>query len=148
MDEESEAKYIAELREGVLRKLFPKPAGIGLGAFTSWRVQYADFGGAWHPGRHTNEERAKSDAKRYMTTLLHHLSVHADSEARAERNPEYVTEADHLAGHIQSLLDQDYVWTAYRDYKAFEERWNHHFYPFSLEMSIGSMRVIPTPEPE
>lgn len=148
MDEASEAQYIAELREGILRRLFPKSVGIGLGSLKRWHVQYADFGGAWHPGYHTNEERAKQDAKQYLTTLLHHLSVHADSEARSERNPEYVTEADHLAGQIQYWLDNDAVWAAYLEYKAFEERWNHHFYPFSLEMSIGSMRVIPEPEPD
>lgn len=147
-DEESEALLFAELREGILSKLFPRMSGLGLGAFQRRMVQYGDFGGAWHPARHTNEAMAKDDAVQYLKVLLHHLGVHSDSESRVGRNEEYVAEAKELIQHIHWLLDQKLVWTAYLDYKAFEEKWDRNFAPFPLTMAIGSIRVIPTPEPE
>lgn len=148
MDEESEAKYLSELREGILRKIFPKLSGASLGAFRRWLVQYADFGGTWHPARHTNEDMAKGETANYLRTLMHHLRVNVDSEARMGRNPEYVEEANAILQHVPYLLDNKMVWTAYLDYKAFEEKWDRHFSPFPLTMAIGSMRVVPEPEPE
>lgn len=148
MDEESEAKYIAELREGILRKLFPKLSGPGLGALQRWMVQYADFGGTWHPARHTNEEMAKDETALHLRTLLHHLGVQADHNSHMERNQEFVAEATELIHHVIYLLDNNMVWAAYLDYKAFEDKWDHHFAPFTLTMSIGSMRVSPEPESE
>lgn len=148
MDEEAEDQYFAELREGTLRRLFPKLSGLGLGAFQSWQVQYADFGGALHPGLHTNEELAKAQAGEYLTVLMSHLERHSDSEAGTGRNQDYVIEAEVLIRHIEYMIDMGYVWVAYLDYKAFERKWNNEFAPFPLEMAIGTMRVIPEPEPE
>lgn len=148
MDEASEAQYLAELREGILRKIFPKPTQMGLGVIRSWLVQYADFAGMRHGARHTSENRAKSQAGDYLMILLTHLGTHIGGEVYSERSAEYVQEGQALVERIHLLLSDDQVWTAYREYKAFEQKWNHFFSPFSLDTSIGSMRVVPTPEPE
>lgn len=151
MDEESERNYLADLREGVLRKLFPKASGTGLGALQRWLVQYADFGGAWSPGRHTNEGRAKEDARQYLTTLSHHLSSLASTEARVGRNAAFAMEADAIVARVRYLLDQELIWTAYLEYKEFEEGWSYDYNPkspFLLQMAIGTMQVIPEPEAE
>lgn len=147
-DEETEREFLEALREGTLRKLFPKNPSIGLGAFQRWLVQYADFGGAWHPGRHTNEDRAKEETRHWLKILMEHLETHASSEALVRRRLKYVAEAEKLLQELQYLIDNDLIWTAYLDYKAFEQKWDREFAPFSLQMSIGTMRVIPTPEPE
>jgi putative heme degradation protein len=115
---------------------------------TSWLVEYGDFGGGLHAGRHTNEDRAKLQAKEYLGYLIDHLKLHADSEAHVGRNKEYVKEARKLIQDIHYLIDNNMIWAAYLDFKAFENKWNHHFHPFPLQMAIGSMRVIPTPEAE
>lgn len=148
VDEESEREALAQFREGILRRLFPKPSGMGLGALKSWLVQYADFGGASHASRHTNEGRAKADAKEYLTRLLHHLEINVSTEAHVGRNPEYVKEAEDLVHYVHYLLDTDMVWAAYTVYKDFEAKWNYELGPFPLEVAIGTMRVIPTPESE
>jgi len=147
-DEESERQFLEAFREGILRRLFPKDKGMGLGAMRSWLVQYADFGGASHAGRHTNEERAKQDAGDYLMRLVKHLGMHASSEAIAGRNRKYVKSATELVERMHYLLSDDMVWRAYLEYKEFEHKWSPIFHPFPLEMSIGTMRVIPTPEPE
>lgn len=146
-DEASENQFLAEFREGILRRLFPKKGG-SLGALKSWLVQYADFGGASHAGRHTNEERAKQDAGDYLMRLVKHLGMHAGSEAISGRNRKYVKSATELVERMHYLLSDDMVWRAYLEYKEFEHKWSPIFHPFPLEMSIGTMRVIPTPEPE
>src|SRR4029078_7816779 len=147
-DEESERQFLEAFREGILRRLFPKDKGMGLGAMRSWLVQYADFGGASHAGRHTNEERAKQDAGDYLMRLVKHLGMHASSEAIAGRNRKYVKSATDLVQRMHYLLSDDMVWRAYLEYKEFEHKWSPIFHPFPLEMSIGTMRVLPTPEPE
>jgi len=147
-DEESERQFLDAFRKGILRRLFPKGSGMGLGAMRSWLVQYADFGGASHAGRHTNEERAKQDAGDYLMRLVKHLGMHASSEAIAGRNRKYVKSATDLVERMHYLLSDDMVWRAYLEYKEFEHKWSPTFHPFPLEMSIGTMRVIPTPEPE
>lgn len=147
-DDESEANLVAELREGILRRLFPKPSGLGLGAFNRWLVQYADIVGARHEGRHTQEEIAKADAAEYLKILMHHLGVHADSQERVGRNKKYVKEANEMIQHIYWLLDNNLVWTAYVDFKGFEEKWDQKFEGFPLHLCIGTMRVVPTPEAE
>lgn len=146
-DEESEKEFLAAFREGILRRLFPKSGG-NLGALTSWLVQYADFGGASHAGRHTNEDRAKVDAGEYLERLINHLGHHASSEAMTGRNEEYVKAASGLIDRIHYLLSDELVWRAYLEYKEFEREWHDHFSPFPLEMAIGTMRVVPDPEPE
>lgn len=149
MDEAAEAQYLALLREGILRSIFPKMSGMGLGAIRSWLVQYADFGGVRHAGRHTNVDRAKHQAKGYLKDLIYNLSRHADVEAHVGRNKKYAQEANRLIQHIHYLLDNEMVWAAYLDYKTFEEKWNHELGGhFPLQVAIGSMRVIPTPESE
>lgn len=148
MDEESEAKYIAELREGILRKLFPKLSGASLGALQRWLVQYADFGGTWHPSRHTNEEMAKGQAKEYLSWLLHHLSSVASMEAHVDRNLDFVAAAEELDAKVRQLMAEGRVWAAYLEYKEFEEIWSTSVGTFPLQQSIGTMRVVPTPEPE
>jgi hypothetical protein len=115
---------------------------------TSWLVQYADFGGAWHPGRHMNEGRAKVQAGEYLMTLLDHLSHHASAEAIGGRRPAYIKAATALVERIHYLLSDDMVWRAYLEYKKFERDWSSQFMPFPLEMAIGTMRVIPAPRPE
>lgn len=154
-DEETERRFLAALREGILKRVFPQSPsqelfknGGSMGAMTIWQVQYADLGGMMHAGRHTNEERAKFQAQEYLGYLIRHLGVHSDTEAHVGRNKKYVKEARELIQHLHYLIDNDMIWAAYLDYKSFENKWNSHFQPFSLQMSIGSMRVIPTPESE
>lgn len=127
---------------------FEVSTGASLGAFKSWTVQYADFGGAWHPGLHSNEERAKADTREYLEVLMHSLEIHSDMEASLKRNTEYAKEAEWLIQHLRYLLENDFVWSAYLDFKSFQEKWNHNFGRIPLELSIGTMRVIPTPEPD
>lgn len=148
MDEESEAKYLAELREGILRKIFPKLSGPGLGAFKRWSVQYADFGGKRHASIHTNEDMAKGQTKEYLSWLLHHLSSVASMEAHVDRNIDFAMAAEEVDAKVRQLLKEDHVWAAYLQYKEFEEIWNDSIGMFPLTMSIGSMRVVPEPEPE
>lgn len=149
-DEQSENEFLAAFREGILRRIFPKDkgSGMGLGAMKSWLVQYADLGGATHAGRHTNEERAKREAGEFLMILINHLGTHAGSENISGRNQKYVKDAAALIDRIHYLLSDEMVWRAYLEYKTFENRWHKHFSPFPLEMSIGTMRVIPKPEPE
>lgn len=147
-DEQTENEFLAAFREGILRRLFPKGSGMGLGAMRSWLVQYADFGGATHAGRHTNEERAKQDAGDYLMRLVKHLGAHAGTEAVVGQNRNYVKAAADLIERIHYLLSDDMVWRAYREYKQFEKKWSPHFHPFPLEVAIGTMRVIPRPDPE
>jgi hypothetical protein len=147
MDEEAESQYLSMFREGILRRLFPKSSGIGLGVFKRWVVQYC-YGDSCHPSIHTSEERAKEDTRVRLTTLLRHLSMHADSPTVVDRESGYADDIERLIPHIEFLLDNNYVWAAYFDYKAFEKKWDYHFAAFPLWMSVGSMRVIPEPEPE
>ncbi len=153
-DEATEAAYLADMRRGILRKIFPNEGelfpkgGKSLGALTSWMVQYGDFGGAWHGARHTSESRAKLQAKDYLLILLDHLRVHSDSQALVKKNPKYVKAANQISEDVHYLLDHDLIWTAYLAYKDFEEEWSQKLGPIPLQMSIGSMRVIPTPEAE
>lgn len=149
-DEQTENEFLAAFREGILRRIFPKDkgSGMGLGVMKSWLVQYADFGSASHAGRHTNEERAKQDAGDHLMGLIKRLGDHAGSENVAGRNRKYVKSAAELIERIHYLLSDDMVWRAYLEYKEFEHKWSSHFHPFPLEASIGTMRVIPKPEPE
>lgn len=153
-DEATEAAYLEALRKGILRKIFPSEnelfpgGGKTLGALTSWMVQYGDFGGAWHGVRHTSESRAKLQTKDYLLLLLEHLRVHSDSQALVKRNAKYVKAANQIIEDVQYLFEHDLVWTAYLAYKDFEQEWSRQLGPIPLEMSIGSMRVIPTPDPE
>lgn len=116
-------------------------------AFQRWQVQYADFGGVYYPTVH-DEARAKVEAENYLRRLIKHLMEHARIEEMVGRNEEYVSAAEKTSGEVGSLLDKGRVWTAYQRYKKFEKKWDGHFSPFSLTMSIGSMRVVPDPKPE
>lgn len=119
-----------------------------LGAFQSWLVQYADFGGAAHPSRHTNEERAKMEAEMYLRRLLHHLEVSSSVGAVGARRSEFTREAQRTIVNVTALLGTGNTWAAYQTYKEFEEEWNERQGHFPLTMSIGTMRVIPDPVPE
>lgn len=143
---EDEQKLFAELREGILSRLFPKTS-IGLGAFQTWLVQYADIGGAWHPGRHTNETRAKEQAREYLERLIESLGENVQFEEVARGKTKYVKEAHQFLEHIQYLLDNDMIWAAYLDLRQFQDDWSRGK-EFPLAMSIGTMRVIPEPESE
>lgn len=117
-------------------------------AFRKWEVQYADFGGVYYPTIHTQEIRAKKEAENYLRRLLKHVREHATIEARVGRNEKYVKAAEKVINEVMDLLDQGRVWAAYHAYKKFEKAWDKHFRPFSLMMSVGSMRVVPDPESE
>lgn len=146
MHKGDEVPFAQELREGILKRLFPK-SSIGLGAFRSWLVQYRDFGGVWHPGRHTNEARAKHQAQEYLETLLHSLSKHVGMEERARGRTEYIKAAQRLIHQVKRLIENGAIWAAYREFIQFQEDWRQeHMFP--LEESIGTMRVLPEPEPE
>lgn len=122
--------------------------GYNLSAIQSWLVQYADFGGAWHPGHHTNEARAKEQARGYLQRLLHSLDMHLSAEESARGGTPYVREGEAVLHHVQYLLDNNMIWAAYLDFKKFQEDWNYSRGPIPLEMAMGTMRVIPEPEPE
>lgn len=147
-DEQTENEFLAAFKEGILKRVFPKGGRLGLGAMRSWLVQWADFGGATHAGRHTNEERAKREAGEFLMTLVKNLGTHAASEAIAGRNRKYVKSAAELIERIHYLLSDDMVWRAYLEYKEFEQKWSPNFHPYPLEASLGTMQVIPIPEPE
>lgn len=145
LHKEDEPKLYSDLRKGILGRLFP-PSSIGLGAFQSWLVQYADFGGAWHPGRHTNEKRAKEQAKVYLERLMGILHQHISAEEHARGRTDYVEAGKKMIRHLKRLIDDGRIWAAYLDFKEFQQAWSRG--PLPLEMCMGTMRVIPEPEPE
>jgi hypothetical protein len=145
-DEEARS-FIAKVKDEVLRRIGGLSMGYNLSAIQSWLVQYADMGGAWHPGRHTNEVRAKEQAREYLERLGQSLSKHVEFESAARGRTKYVREAREFLKHLQYLLDNDMIWAAYLDFRQFQDDWSRGR-QFPLDMSIGTMRVIPEPEPE
>lgn len=146
-DEETR-QFMVRVKEEVLRRIGGLSMGHNLGAIQSWLVQFADFAGTWYPGRHTNEARAKEQARQYLQMLMKTLAIQIRSEGTARGRTQFVEEAELLKDHIQRLLDDDRVWAAYLDFKQFQEDWNNALGPIPLEMAMGTMRVIPEPERE
>jgi hypothetical protein len=145
---EDEARtFIARVKEEFIRRLGGLSMGYNLSAIKSWLVQYADIGGAWHPGRHTNEARAKEQAKEYLETLLESLKKNVEFELAARGRTKYVQEAERFIFHLQRLLNSDMIWRAYLHFKYFQDEWSRGR-QFPLDQAIGTMRVIPEPEPE
>jgi hypothetical protein len=141
-----EQKLHSDIRQGILDKLFPR-SSIGLGALKRWLVQYADMGGAWHPGRHMNEAHAREQAREYLEVLHKTLGKHIEGQKHIQGSEKYIGEATAFRRHLRNLLEHDYVWAAYLDLKQFQEDWSTGLY-FPLELSMGTMRVIPEPERE
>lgn len=142
--EEALREFQSLVHKGVLSRLFGASLGYRLGAITSWLIQYADFGGTWHAGRHTSERRAKYQAEEYLRVLLHHLRT----QTMVHRGEEFETAVFGLIQEVESLLDQGLVWKAYLTYKEFEREWDKSTEMFPLHMRIGTMRVVPEPVAE
>lgn len=117
-------------------------AGPLLGARV-WTIQYADFGGAWHPSMHRNEGMAKAEVSEILLRLLDNLRRHASSFAMVRREDEYVSAARAADDKIMSLLssEKDDVWGALEAWYAFMDEWEGHWQPIPLSMSIGTIRV-------
>lgn len=141
-------EFYQAVRKEVLSRLFGASLGYHLGDFQTWLVQYRDFGGSWPPGRHTSEERAKMEAAEYLMMLIGSLRSHAQASLITGRNLEYGEAAFHTADEVEQLIQEGRVWTAYLTYKDFEARWSSEVGEFPLEMSIGTMRVVPDPTAE
>lgn len=142
--EETLREFHTLVHKGVLSRLFGASLGHTLGAITSWLVQYADFGGIWHPGRHTSERRAKVQAEEYLRILMHHLK----SQTLVHRDEEVEMAMFRLIEEVESLLDQGLVWKAYLTFKEFENEQEESAEMFPLQMRIGTMRVTPEPVAE
>jgi hypothetical protein len=126
-----------------------------LGAFQSWKVYQGDF---VFPNKHpyvtTSEEAAKHKVANIlwnwtMDALKHQIEVWEYVGPRQNNeHAEFVKEARKLIKEMADDLNGNRVWTAYHRLKLFEEKFENEFSDFGLVGTIGSLKVVPEPEPE
>lgn len=122
-------------------------------AVAGWIVQFAQMGGASHPSHFLDEERAKRFAEKQLQNFVHVMrrlgsmaAIYKD-EGKSKQAESFLEAAAEIEGH----LNAGHTWRAYHALKDYQDWVNQEFAAdmmFPVEMQMGTMRVIPTPEPE
>lgn len=120
------------------------PPGPEMGAeMRRWKIQYADFGGSWHPSVHVHEEPLLNELEAWLRIIAQHMETQIRTEAFAHPRGrrEFVSEMARVLGVISEHLGKSDVWKAYGAFKEFEGRIESERAEFPLWMSIGTVIV-------
>lgn len=120
------------------------PPGPEMGAvMRRWTIQYADFGGSWHPSVHVHEEPLLSELSAWLLIIAQHMGtqLHTMTFVHPRGRREHFLEMTQAMKKISEHLQKDEVWEAYRAFKEFEGMMSSERGEFPLWMSIGTVIV-------
>jgi hypothetical protein len=120
------------------------PPGPEMGAeFRRWRIQYADFGGSWHPSVHVHEEPLLSELTAWLWIIIQHMGtqLHTMTFVHPRGRHEHFADMTEAMKLITEHLQKSEVWEAYRVLKEFEGQVSSDLGEFPLWMSIGTVIV-------
>ena len=142
-EEPGVADAFKKLRQPPPEETQPPGPEMGAPAMRRWTIQYADFGGSWHPSIHVHEEPLLGELEAWLRIIMQHMETQIRTEgfAHPRGRGEFIAEMARVMGVISEHLQKSDIWRAYGEFKEFEGRVAGERAEFPLWMSIGTVIV-------